>query len=293
MANRPKVFIGGDNSPGRVGGAGPGGLGAYPNDGVVRRYVEAANEWQWVQQNVDGYFFALQPFYNDDDSWIPRMAGLLRNKNAFVETDLVHSTLSWDTDWMEKLRSHGFRISYAAINKNDGSDAGERFSPERVAGLRAYCPGGALAMGAAFTADDGALSWDPWTRAIAAMDGCATDGPMGFWWTDIHGMKGRTRQAVYYTRGVSKISMVMLAPFTCRDQNVSFLTAGQDCVRWLENLATGSAAPDVWVISSYIGGDPAVYPATPETNRDGSPADTVTGLAYWLINHLRDPAGWP
>ena len=35
------------------------------------------------------------------------------------------------------------------------------------------------------------------------------------------------------------------------------------------------------------------YPVLPEANPDGSPAATITGVAYWLIHHIQNPVKWP
>ena len=284
MGTRPQVFIGGDNSPGfDPTGAGVRfpARGAWPGAGIVKQYLDGENGWRWVQQNVDGYFFALQQFHSDD-SWMLRMANILTNKNAFVETDFAHSDRGEDEAWMAKVASQGFSIKYAAMNKNDGHDDGVRHSLDRVNGLKQHCNGPVLAMGGPFSGDDGTLSWGPWSNAINDMDGSATDGPVGLWAADHHGMRGRTRQSVFYAHGLSKTAMVMLAPYTS-GTGADFLRWGQHCVRWLE---IEGAVPDIWVISYYA--SEQRYNVTPEKNHDGSPAGTVTGMAYWLINHLRE-----
>jgi hypothetical protein len=44
---------------------------------------------------------------------------------------------------------------------------------------------------------------------------------------------------------------------------------------------------------SYYAGQFEAYPVLPEANPDGSPAATITGVAYWLVHHLQDPVKWP
>src|SRR5262245_4635144 len=137
---RPLVFIGGDNSPGESGSDATHGNGAYPKCGAVRDFTDGGDDgWQWVLQNVDGWYFALQQFYSHDDSWMRSIQGWLRNKNAFIETDFKHSTGPADVDWMEKVACYGFTITTAALNKNDGSDSGARCSQDRIDTLRQHC----------------------------------------------------------------------------------------------------------------------------------------------------------
>jgi hypothetical protein len=291
---RPLVFIGCDNSPGEDGSDATHGNGAYPNLGAIRQFTDGgAAAWQWVLQNVDGWYFALQQFHSREDSWMSTIQGWLKNKNAFVETDFKHSTGPEDAAWMNKVASYGFTITAAALNKNDGYDSGARCSQDRIDTLRQRCNGPVLEMCGPFTADDGAQSWPEESKCISRMDGSATDGPMGLWHGP-HGMPGRTRQTVYYAHGLSLKAMVMLSPLGCTpgSPSSSFLGLSQEAVRWLETLPTGSASPDIWTVSYYDAkGHP--YPVKPEKHGDGTPADTVTGVAYWLINHLRDPVNWP
>lgn len=55
----------------------------------------------------------------------------------------------------------------------------------------------------------------------------------------------------------------------------------QQCVRQHEDHG---AKPDIWSVFEYATNTPTL----PETV-NGLPADTISGMAYWLINHVRDP----
>jgi hypothetical protein len=81
----------------------------------------------------------------------------------------------------------------------------------------------------------------------------------------------------------------MLAPFTCQGNAVAWLADCQAHVRYLE---AHGADPEVYMVSYYAGQFEA-YPVLPEANPDGSPAATITGVAYWLIHHIQDPVKWP
>jgi hypothetical protein len=275
-----QVYIGGDNSPGR----------AYPNLGVVRQYLDYANEWTWVRANADGYYlnnFCLTTDTTDanQNEMVQRLAGLFTHKNVFYESDN-----SADSDLSEKIKidilRQYFNVSVTALN--DSGDRDPRYSASRIQALqwRAWRP--VLAMGGPWTINGNIMSNDYYSRtirnAINAMSGSASDGPMGYWWDNTSKMREGSRDFIWYSHGQSKQAMHMMATFTS-GSSANYLRDGQNCVRWLEN---NSAAPDYWVLS-YYASDLQWYQVTPETV-NGQPAATVTGLAWWLIHHLRDPA---
>lgn len=282
MGDKPKVFIGGDNSP----------KNAWPGDGVVKQYLDQPDQWSWVRQNMDGYYvnnFAIEEVDDSRNDWIGQIASLLNNKQVFYESDMAHSSRDSDEKKIRILSKY-FDVKYAALNKDGGNPIDPRFSTDRIDGLKSNGDRPVLAMEGPFAIKGSIHSPEAklWRDAIEAMDGSATDGPLGLWSTDHEGMKGATRDSVFYAHGGAKLAMVMLAPYTSNNE-AEFLKSGQECVRWLEKE---KASPDIWVIS-YYASDLKWFPITPEKNLDDSPAATVSGLAYWLINHLQDPVRWP
>lgn len=272
MLNRPQVFIGGDNSHN----------GAWPGDGVVKRYLHEPEKWSWVRANVDGYYLNNFAFLGDK-AWIGLMADLLTHKAAFYESDMIHCTVAMDEENLKALTKH-FKVKYATLNRDGGDQDGKRYSQERIDGLKSCGGRPVLAMEGPFAVDEGIDTprAQSWLRAIDAMNGASTDGPLGLWFRNEHNMQAVTRDSVHYAHDRGKLSMVMLATHESGSGD-NVLKYGQECVRWLERQG---AMPDIWAISFYhfCGFH---YPVTPETNADGSPAGTVTGLAYWLINYLR------
>jgi hypothetical protein len=282
MTGKTKVFIGGDNSPNN----------AWPRDGVVKQYLSRPHEWAWVRDNVDGYYvnnFAIEEADGTKNDWLRQIANLLKNKQVFYESDMIHSTRDGDETKIGILSKY-FDVKYATLNKHGGSSTTPRYSKDRIDGLKFNGGRPVLAMEGPFAIKGSIHSPEArfWKDAIDAMDGSATDGPIGLWATDHEGMWGATRDGVFYAHGKAKLAMVMLASYTSKTGS-QFLSWGQHCVRWLEKEG---ASPDIWVIS-YYASNIEWFPVTPEKKPDGSPAETLAGMAYWLINHLRDPIKFP
>jgi hypothetical protein len=248
---------------------------------------------QFLGRRSDGYYinnFAVSVVDDFRNTWIEQMAGALANKQLFYESDM--SSTRDDDEAKLNILSRHFDVKYAALNK-DGGVPGPRFSAERIAGLKTggYRP--VLAMEGPWLVD-GAMNSQaaiPWKEAIVAMDGSATDGPLGYWHNDFERMRKGTADSVYYAHSLEKLSMVMLAAHSS-ESGQRFLEFGQGCVRWLEQQG---ALPDIWAIS-YYDSNGEWYPVAPESEASGHPAGTITGLAYWLIDYQRKPRRvsiWP
>ncbi len=263
-----QVYIGGgDNSPGAFDG-----------------YLNDPNGWTYVRANANGYYinnFALNTNTADatQNSKLSRMAGLFTSKNVFYETDLQRTTDGEDEVKIDILRQF-FNVSYATLNKG--------WTASRISALQWRAPRPVLAMVAPWlisgdiNSSAGAADRD----SINHMSGSSTDGPMGLWRTDQGSMHGGSYSTVKYSHANSKLAMVMIAPYQSGSGS-SFLSLGETCVRQHENAG---AKPDIWAIE-YYAAQLEQYPVTPE-QVNGQPAGTLTGMAYWLIHHVRDPAHW-
>jgi len=75
----------------------------------------------------------------------------------------------------------------------------------------------------------------------------------------------------------------MVTPYDLKPHSL-WLAAAQGCVRQHEDAG---AKPDIWIVFEYATDTPTL----PETV-DGRPADTIMGMAYWLIHHVQDPKHW-
>jgi hypothetical protein len=285
MANRPEIYIGGDNSPNGAWGRG--------EDGPVLRYLAGADKWSFVRANVDGYYLNNFAFL-EDQAWISQMAGILGRKAVMYETDMKNATRDEDQNNIRLLKTHFDQVPYAVLNRHDDENPdGSRYSQDRIDGLNIEGGRPILAQQGPWVVDGGINTPKAatWREAIGAMQGTATDGPLGLWFNNEGNMQQATLESVQYAHDRGKLAMVMLATHTCgSDGNV--LRFGEECVRWLEQRG---GMPDIWAIS-YYHFEGFHFEVTPESNDAGSPAGTVAGLAYWLINHLRKPrrvSTWP
>lgn len=261
-----KVYIGGGDNL----------LGAF--DG----YINDSANWKYVRQYADGYYinnFALNtnPADSAQNNRISTMASLFTKKNVFYETDLTHSDDLSDKVKIDLLLANGFKVSYATCNR------GINYS--RLAALKwRDSSRTVLGMGAPWEVggdinSSGGLAW---RNAIDSSNGSATDGPLGLWETNQGNMKAGSISGVKYAHAQGKLAMVMMAPYQTGNGD-DFLKQGKLCVQQHENAG---AQPDIWVIS-YYAAQIEQYPVTPEKLNEVTAAGTVTGLAYWLIKHLR------
>ncbi len=266
-ARAQQVYIGGgDNSPGAFDG-----------------YLKDPAGWTYVRDNASGYYvnnFALSSDPKDKTQFdkLQRMAGLFTHKNVFYETDVKRTSDIEDKTKIDILKQF-FAVPYATFN--------EGYSDSRIAALRWRDPKRpVLAMvapwliGGDINGDKGASV----RKTIVQTDGMTTDGPLGLWRDNTGEMHAGTYSAVKYAHAQKKIAMVMLATHDSGSGD-TFLSIGQSCVRGCEDAG---AKPDIWVIS-YYAAQIKQYPVTPE-QVGGKAAGTVTGLGYWLLHHLQDPA---
>ena len=219
------------------------------------------------------------------------LAKLMSHKVAFLESDMRDATAAADDRSLLMLQIAGFTVPYTSLNYG--------WSRERSENLKTFAlPAGQsrrLCM----------VQEGPWTIGgdlagnnspanaergfIDQDDGDSTDGVMGFWHADTKSMRAGSYSMVKYAHARGKKSLVMVTPYGAKipayDPARDFLATAQECVRQHENAG---AAPDYWSVFEYA----TNFPLTPETGADGKPANTLTGMAFWLIHHLRDPKGW-
>lgn len=262
-----QVFIGGgDNSA-----------------GAFDKYLAHPEQWTFTRANASGFYintFALTTDTADvtQNGKLSQMRGLFANDNVFYETDYLKMDDYSDKVKIDILRAQGWNVAYATCNR--GLDA------NRISALqwRAWRP--VLAMIAPWTIN-GDITTDPNAEyLINICSGSATDGPMGYWWIDYNQMHTGSYSMANYSHLNNKKAMCMIAPYSAGQTNwndTQFLRIGQICVRQHEN---NSVAPELWAIS-YYAAQVETHAVTPESNSDGSPYPSVTGMAYWLINHLR------
>jgi hypothetical protein len=248
-----------------------------------------AKQWTFLQENVDGFYinnFSMRPNESKSPTREPRVAGmyhLLKNKRIFYETDLIHSTDDFDRQSIALFLKQGFEYTGTTINY------------------------GTSAARTSIITQDGKLPlyymFGPWNgegdiskpknndlrTQIRKYTGAAVDDPVTMW----RGPNGHkdTRSMVYSTikwcHANKQKFLFLLAP---NDSGKTFLSDAQQLVR---NLEDNNANPDLWAVEFY---GPQSFrdllETLPESDADGRPADTFSGVPYWLIHHLRDPEKW-
>ncbi len=270
----PRVYIGGgDNAPGAFNG-----------------YLGDTSHWTFVRANADGYYvnnFALNTNTGDttQNHNLSTMASLFTHKNVFYETDADRATGADDKVKIDIMRQW-FNVTYATINKSAPAD--------RVVDLqwREWRPVMFMVapweVGGNFNNSSNATV----QGEVTSTWGSTIDGPSGYFRDNTGSMQNGCYTLGQFSKSHGELSEFMIATYTSGTNSGSasangaaFLSAGQTMVRDCENH---SASPDIWVIS-YYAAQVQVYAVTPETTSAGAPGGTVTGLGYWLINHLRDP----
>ncbi len=265
-------------------------------------YVGAADQWddllahpdQWkfVRENADGFYvnFIEMDWMKKNGEKLGRTAALFTQKNALMESDM-HAGLEGDQRYIRQLQEAGFTVPYTSLNYG--------WSAERAANLKTFLLPpkqtprlnlvqlGPWAIGGDIKSDKGdtSVATNAQYRAwITQSDGVSTDGPMGFWLSDQGGMHAGSFSVVRYAQARKKKSMVMLCPYGAGVNlynPAQALSMAQQCVREHEDNGT---IPTIWGVFEYA----TDIAAVPE-EVSGKPISTTSGIAYWLIHHIKDP----
>ena len=252
------------------------------------------NQWSYVRANADGFyanFIQLLPTVGNPGALCNQTASLMTHKNAYFESDSRYTglggfpnggqfTLDTEAQEMNELLNAGFTIAYSSLNY--GVD-GAKESQCRTLGLPSGVTRPCLAQNGPWTFN-GDVHNDPNSiNDINNSDGVSTDGPLDLWLSNSGGMQSGSVSDVKYAHSLNKLAMVMVSPGQLPASQ--WLATVQQCVRYQESQG---AKPDIWADYAYD----TYTPSVPESNADGSPANTVTGAAFWLIHHVTDPAHW-
>jgi hypothetical protein len=251
--------------------------------GAFLGYLGAPNDWTYVQQYADGYYinnFALNTNKTDatQNQRLGALSALFSNKSAFYETDLQRTDDNSDAIKIDILKSRGFNVNYSIINRG--------VTESRKTALKSGGPITILGMGAPWLVQGnissntaGAIAW---RDGIANTDGSGIDGPLGLWINNTTGYREGSISGVKYAHNLGKIAMVMISPYESKTPD-ALLSGSIDCIQKHEDAG---ASPDIWAIE-YYAAQIQQYPVTPEKTVTGEPAKSLTGVAYYLIRHLR------
>lgn len=264
--------------------------------------VKQPNQWAFVRNNIDGLYVNFIMMNRLRAGVLDATANLLKNRRVFLESD--HRTPKDGDDAsgaapaddqasIQKLHASGLAIPYTSLNYG--------WSQERAANLRGFDKrpgtprrnfvqigpwgiGGDIARDQAQGRAGHGVPNAAYREWIKGSDGVSTDGPMGLWKADSGRMRAGSVSIVKFAHQHGKTAVVMLGPYGARNPDydpAQFLSVSQDAVRLHEDAA---AVPDIWTVFEYA----TSIPAVPEQER-GRPAATTTGVAFWLLHHLRDP----
>ncbi len=259
--------------------------------------LKQPEQWKFVRENADGFyvnFIEMDWMKNSPKKMNPmklkQTAQLFKNKNALIESDM-HASTEDDQRYIRDLQAAGFTLPYTSLNYG--------WSAERAKNLKTFLlPAGQSArqnlvqlgpwtVGGEITGNQGTT--DVATNAqyrgwITGADGVSTDGPMGFWQADAGRMRTGSFSVVKYAASQKKKSLVMLCPYGAGVNlytPAQFLSLSQQCVREHEDAG---AIPTIWAVFEYATDVAAVPEAI-----SSKPISSSSGVAYWLIHHIKDP----
>ena len=250
------------------------------------------NQWTYVRAHADGFYVNFIQMLNPSAKKCALTYSLFTHKSAYYESDSRDTGLGGFPDggqFSRDLQSQqlfallngGFRVSYSSLNYGV-SDL--KLSDLKHLGLTAPATRPCLAQNGPWLFDGDILKNIGDNVRVRKdtdrTDGASTDGPLSLWQADQGGMRSGSFSIVKYTHSLHKIAAVMVSPYDLKP-TAQWLKVAQQCVRQHED---NGARPDIWIVFEYA----TTTPTLPEAV-GGLPADTITGMAYWLIHHLKDP----
>lgn len=281
-----------------------GFMSRAPETGDTANY----SKWNYVRNNVDGFYT------NFIDMWrmefeqgggvanCKRLAKAFKNHSCFFETtmeqkvnDDANGVINEQTDrrMIDELQAAGFYVDYSSVNYMQPSFAASckshisnlyNYNVKRGRRSVFYLCGPWCFNGDINNSEDAKIM-AAWT------DGFATDGPLGYWYVNQGGMKSCSYSIVKYAAQHNQETAVMLCPYSVEQAgyrpDLDFLKVSKDCVFGHED---NGAAPQIWALWMYGEGDLSHFAQFPESrnvNGQEEPLCTATGVAYWLLKHLR------
>ena len=269
-------------------------------------YVGSANGWdamnahpeQWafVRRHADGFYVNFIQMLHPDAKKCAKTSALFTRKNAYYESDSRNTGLggfpdggqfsrAFQAQQLRALLDGGFKVPYTSLNY--GVDDVKLADLKRL-GLTPGTTRPCLAQNGPWTFDGGDIMAVGGENArmradTARTDGASTDGPLSLWQADQGHMRSGSFSLVKYAHRLHRTAAVMVTPYDLKPRSL-WLAAAQGCVRQHEDAG---AKPDIWIVFEYAT-DTLTLPETV----GGRPADTITGMAYWLIHHVQDPKHW-
>lgn len=262
--------------------------------GVATRWhdlLDRPAQWQFVRENADGFyvnFIEMNWMQNNKAKVNPeilaRTAALFTSKNAVLESDTKDASIEDDRRYLTQLQAAGFRVPITSLNY--GWNASRAANLKTFALLAGQAPRWNLVQRGPWTIGGDVMGEknSAWRSDIDGADGVSTDGPMGLWLSDAGQIRSGSISMVKYAHARGQKALVMLCPYGAQNPlytPTQALTLSQQCVREHEDAG---AIPDIWAVFEYA----TDISAVPE-QIDGAPTSSTTGIAFWLLHHLKDP----
>ena len=262
--------------------------------GQWRDLVANPEQWRFVRDNIDGLYVNFIMMKRLQEGLLEKTVGLLRNRRAFLESDQRLPRPGDDTSGASpgddqvsilKLHGSGLRIPYTSLNYGWSSDrAANLVQFGKLPGVprKSFVQVGPWNIGGDI--ESGGRRNAAYREWVVAADGISTDGPMGLWKSNAGHMREASISVVRFAHRRGKMAVVMLGPYGAENPDYEpgqFLSVSQDAVRLHEDAG---AVPDIWSVFEYA----TSFKAVPE-QENGRAAPTTTGVAFWLLHHLRDP----
>ena len=259
-----------------------------------RDLVANPEQWSFVRDNVDGLYVNFIMMKRLQEALLEETVGMLRNHRAFLESDQRLPIPGDDTSGASpgddqvsilKLHGSGLGIPYTSLNYGWSSDrAANLVQFDKLPGVprKSFVQVGPWNIGGDI--ESGGRRNAAYREWVVAADGVSTDGPMGLWKSNAGHMREASMSVVRFAHRRGKMAVVMLGPYGAENPDYEpgqFLSVSQDAVRLHEDSA---AVPDIWSVFEYA----TSIKAVPE-QENGRAAPTTTGVAFWLLHHLRDP----
>lgn len=281
--------------------------------------VHHPDDWSYVRQHADGFYLnfvmlnrVIRHTAGLSEATLADTCRLFTSHSAYLESDIRSpvdgkqgsgaggsgdgASAEQEQQYIQMLHKAGCKIAFTSLNYG--------WSRERARNLTQFDLTNAEGRRLNF------IQTGPWAlngdidtpshrnhpgrnellrEHIKASDGISTDGPLGYWVTDFGHYHSANISLVRFAHRYNKKAMIMIAPYGAGQSQVydakrDLLGAGQQLVRFHESQ---HAIPDIWSVFEYA----TDIPAVPE-QIDGKPANTMSGLAYWLIHHIHDPSHW-
>jgi len=265
--------------------------------------VASPTEWTYVQQHADGFYVnylmldrAAGNSDGDSQLLLAKTCRLFSNHAAYIESDMrpAEATLATEQRDIEMLHAAGCRVEFSSLNYGWSAqrannlthfdlqaNEGRRLNFEQIGAWSLN--GNISGPSSKSTPGYNALV----RQDLLASDGISTDGPLGYWAGNVSQIQPASLSLVDYAHQHGRAAVIMMSPYGAGvplqvyDATKDILSTGEQEVRYFESRLE---IPDIWAISQYA----TNLTPVPE-QRGAMPADTISGLAYWLIHHVHDP----